>query len=124
MAKTGRPKKEFDWGLLNKVLQYKTSLSDTAEIMKCSEDLIQINIKKESGITFSAYRDKKQAPVRLTLTQKAIQMAKAGDRTMLIFCLKNYCGWSDNPGNEEENNRAININYNVIKKKVDELVKK
>lgn len=115
MAKMGRPPKDFDWDTLDKVLQFKPSLSDTAEIMKCGTDTVAVKIKKKYGITFHEYRDKKMASVRLTLTQKAIQMAKAGDKTMLIFSLKNYCGWSDNPG-EDKIDSGITINYSVVGK--------
>jgi len=89
--------KPFDWELLDKILQFKPSLSDTAEIMKVSEDTVERRIREKYKMTFAEYRNKKMANVRLTLVQKAIQMAKAGDRTMLIFSLKNYCGWADNP---------------------------
>jgi len=102
-------KKPFDWEILDKVLQFKPSLSDTSEIMKCSEDLVQMRIKEKSGLTFSAYRDKKMANVRLTLVQKAINMAKGGNKTMLIFCLKNYAGWADKVENDVSMKGEIKI---------------
>jgi len=95
--KMGRPPIEFDWELLDKILQFRPSLDDTATIMKCSADLVEKKIKSRHGITFSDYRNKRMANVRLTLVQKAIDMAKNGDRVMLIFTLKNLCGWCDNP---------------------------
>ncbi len=97
LKKMGRPAIEFDWDLLDKILQFKPSLNDTASIMKCCPDLVEKKIKATHGITFSEYREKKMASVRLTLVQKALDMAKNGDRTLLIFCLKNLCGWCDNP---------------------------
>ena len=93
--KMGRPEIPFDWTRLDAILQYKASLADSAEIMQVSEDTIEKRIKDKYKITFTEYRDKKMSTVRLSLVQKAIHMAKAGDRTMLIFCLKNLCGWND-----------------------------
>lgn len=107
-------RKPFDWELLDKVLQYKPSLSDTAEIMKVSEDTVENRIKELHGVTFSEYRNKKMANVRLTLVQKAIQMANTGDRTMLIFCLKNYCGWQDAIKQEMEGSN-LHVEYRITK---------
>lgn len=90
-----RPKMDFDWSKLDAILQYKASLTDCAEIMGTSQSTIEKRIKKERGVNFSEYRDKKMSRTRLTLTQKAIDMAKSGNVTMMIFCLKNLCGWSD-----------------------------
>jgi hypothetical protein len=63
--------------------------------MKVHQDTLLRRIKKKHGLTFAEYRDKKMACVRRTLVQKAIDLALSGDRALLIFCLKNYCGWSD-----------------------------
>lgn len=93
--KMGRPEIPFDWTKLDAVLQYKPSLEDCAEIMNCHHDTIEKKIRAKFDCSFSAYRDKKMSTVRLSLVQKAIHMAKSGDRTMLIFCLKNLCGWND-----------------------------
>lgn len=95
MAKVGRPELPFDWSKLDAILQYKASLEDAAEIMGVEKSTLAKKIEKKHGCNFSEYRDKKMAGVRLSLVQKAIQMAKGGDRTMLIFCLKNLCKWTD-----------------------------
>jgi len=93
----GRPPIDFDWEILDNILRYKPSLEDCAELMKCHYDTIQNKIREKYGVTFSQYREKKMAHTRLTLTQKAIQMATSGNVTMMIFCLKNLCGWCDQP---------------------------
>ncbi len=91
----GRPKKEFDWPKLNAILQYSATKADCADVMEVSEDTIERRIKKEYGLTFAAYRTKKMGKVRIMLVQKAIEQAKSGNATMMIFCLKNLCGWAD-----------------------------
>lgn len=103
----GRKPLPFDWEILDKILKFKPSLKDTASIMNCSIDLVEQKIKGEHGITFSEYRDQKMASVRLSLVQKAIHMAESGDRVMLIFCLKNFVGWSDNPKELDEIKKDI-----------------
>lgn len=95
MSKPGRPEIPFDWSKLDAILQYKASLEDAAEIMGVEASTLAKKIVKQRHCNFSEYREKKMAKVRLTLVQKAIEMGKQGDRTMLIFCLKNLCGWAD-----------------------------
>jgi len=70
---------------------------DLEEMMDVSDETIRAAIRREKKMEFLPYRDKKMSKTRLSLTQKALSMAKNGDRTMLIFCLKNVVGWSDNP---------------------------
>ena len=105
----GRPKLEFDWSKLDAVLQYGASLKDCANIMDCCADTVEKRIKKERGMRFSEYRDKRMTGVKFTLIQKAIEAAKNGNTTMLIFCLKNLCGWADKQ--EQDNDTQISITY-------------
>ena len=89
-------KKEIDWVLLNNILKYKPSLVDTAEMVGVSEDTVARRIREEHDCTFAEYRNKKLAVVRRSLVSKALDMAvTGGNATMLIFCLKNLCGWTD-----------------------------
>lgn len=115
----GRPKKDLDWKLLDILCSRKMFLKDCAEILNVSEDLIENRIKKYHNCTFTAYRDKKLARTRLNLVEKALDMAlKKSDKTMLIFCLKNICGWTDVVKQEitEDKDHRILINYNTVSK--------
>ena len=115
MAKTGRPKIEIDWKLLDAILQYGATLKDCANMCNCSEDTIERRIKKEKGDTFAAYRTKRMTGVKFTLIQKAIEMAKNGDRTMLIFSLKNLAGWADKIDNKLSGETSIKIDIDDAK---------
>lgn len=53
-------------------------------------------------MTFYEFREKYLGSTRIKLRQKAIQMGLSGDRTMLIFALKNLCAWKDKPDFEVE----------------------
>lgn len=90
-----RPRIELDWSKLDAILQYGAFLRDCANVMGCSEDTIEKRIIEEKGVGFTEYRAQKMSGVKFTLIQKAIQMAKTGNTTMMIFCLKNLAGWSD-----------------------------
>lgn len=42
------------------------------------------------------YREKRKNSLKIQLKGKAVRMALGGNVSMMIFCLKNLCGWSDN----------------------------
>lgn len=85
----------LDWKVLDTLLQFKVTLKFCAFELGCSENTIQRNIKEVKGMTFEEYHALKLNRTGVKLQQKAIEMAIAGDRTMLIFCLKNLAGWTD-----------------------------
>ena len=91
----GRPKKEINWDKLDAMCQYKPFLCDVAEYLEISEDTIERNIRAKHNCTCAEYRNKKMWRTRFNLTEKAVAMAMSGNTTMMIFCLKNLCGWAD-----------------------------
>ena len=112
MGVMGRPKFPWDWEKYDNICKHGLFKRDVAELMGCSEDLIDIKMK-ELGTVFSAYRDQKMAHTRFSLIQKAIRMALAGNNnTMMIFCLKNLCRWSD-AGQLDEDIKDLKIVVNA-----------
>lgn len=100
-GKMGRPATKFEVlksrdKELRMLMQRKCPLEWVAAFFECDADTLAKYIRKQYNSTFTEFRDKMMLPVRLSLMEKAVDMAKSGDRTMLIFTLKNYCGWSDN----------------------------
>ena len=117
--KMGRPVIEFDWHTLDKFLAYRASLADCAELMNCSEDTITRRIKEEHGVTFAVYRDKKMAKTRVKLVETALHLATKGNVTMLIFSLKNLCGWTDRYEDVSEKTdvkEVVGVTMEAIKK--------
>lgn len=43
----------------------------------------------------TVYKEKYKDTLKIALKGKAVNMALAGNVPMLIFCLKNLCGWAD-----------------------------
>lgn len=111
----GRPKKEFDWSKFDAICSYNAELNDAAEIMGVHPDTIAKKLRKEYDCTFSEYRDKKLGRVRIKLVQKAIDMATSGNATMMIFCLKNLCKWSDRTEIAPPSNKSFKLSYSTEK---------
>lgn len=82
---------------LKKLMHFRPTLVDTAAHFNCSEDTISRFIKKSEGLSFFEFREMHFGSTRMRLRAKALQMALSGDRHIMIFLLKNYCGLKDQP---------------------------
>lgn len=80
---------------LKQLMRLHPTLEDTAAFFECSQRTIEETIRVEFDLTFREFRRQNAVHTRLSITRKAIEKAKSGDNTMLIFCLKNLCGWKD-----------------------------
>lgn len=109
MTKEGK-KDTFDWEQLDKYLQFKITLKMAGELMGCHPNTIMNHIRDKFDMTFAQYSDLKMSNVKVKLVQKALEMARNGNTTMMIFCLKNVCGWSDKNNVEVESKGNLIIN--------------
>jgi hypothetical protein len=87
-----------DDDLINFMRTYPT-MQDTCAFFKCNADTIRRKIKEVAGkdVDFSTFREENMAWSRYNLKRKAYQMAMNGDKALMIFMLKNWCGFSDYP---------------------------
>lgn len=116
-SKGGRPYAKIDWEKLNMALTLGATMDIVCGFMDLSHDTIERHIRREHGCTFSEYRDRKMSTIRLKLIQKAQGLAFGGNVTMLIFCLKNLCGWSDKVEHGfDKDKRAILLKYSLDEK--------
>ena len=102
-------KVDIDFKILDAMLQFNPTCRMVADHFNCTVRTIENRIREKYDMTFLEYKDTKLDRVRLKLQQTAIQMAFGKDRTMLIFCLKNLCKWSDRPEGPEDSSQTINI---------------
>lgn len=115
MAKTGRPKTQIDENQLKGLCRLKPTLKDCAAFFNCSEDTIERVCKRLGSSSFADFRDKNMVHTRFSLIRTAIKKAENGDNTMLIFCLKNLCGWTDKQEIESNENSVIKIETEDLK---------
>lgn len=96
---------------LEKLMRFRPTLEECASFLGVSEDSVSRIIRATAGKTFSEFRDYYFGPTKIQLRKKAVHMALAGDRTMLIFALKNLCGWQDNPNIQSE--QDVDVEFDV-----------
>lgn len=98
-------------------MRQKPTLADTAAFFECSQRTIERYIKDNFDLTFVEFREQKMVHTRHGLIRKALEMAMSGDRTMLIFSLKNLCGWTDKQEISGSSNDPITITMNYDRNK-------
>ncbi len=99
--------KVIDLEQLGALCRLKPTLADCAAFFKCSEDTIERRIRDQYKCTFSEFRDMFMVHSRFDLIRMALKKAEKSD-TILIFCLKNLCGWGDRA--DEKANVNVQIN--------------
>ena len=105
-----RPRLEIDQNELESLCRLNPTLKDCAAFFKCSEDTIENRAKEFGYESFSDLRDKNMVHTRLMLIRTAVRKAEKGDNIMLIFSLKNLCGWKDKPTEVEDISLNVTIN--------------
>ena len=108
-----QPKKEIDFAVLDALLQFKVSVEFCADHMGVSRDTIFRRVKEKFGITFGEYHSLKVEGTATKLQQKAIDMAMKGDKTLMVFCLKNLAKWSEKNETTLSAPEGITLNYKV-----------
>jgi hypothetical protein len=118
----GRPPKEIDMNKLESLMRFRPDKGDIAAFFQVSPDTIERRIKEWCGLTFTELRDEQMTHTKLGLTQEALLRAKKSD-TILIFCLKNLCGWSNGPEIAIQNNVQAIATNNEAKIQIEERIK-
>ena len=118
MKKSGPDKTELDYKVFDALVQFKVSNRFCADYMGLSPKTIERRLREDHDMTFSEYQKLKSENVSLRLQQKAISIAMNGNVTMMIFCLKNMAGWSDNL-KSEINDISDTPTFKLVKERED-----
>lgn len=95
MKKTRNPRTILDPIQLKAFMRLNPSLKDTAAFFDCSIETVETRIKEGYNLSFPEFRDQNMVETRKMLIRTALKQARTGNTAMLIFCLKNLCGWKD-----------------------------
>lgn len=77
------------------LMRLKPTIEDTAAFFECSHDTIERYARKTFKMSYASFREQNAVHTRFSLVRTALQQAQSGNTAMLIFCLKNLCGWKD-----------------------------
>ena len=108
-----RPRKELDREQFEALCRLNPTLKDCAAFFQVSEDTIERRCKEWEYSGFADARDKNMVHTRLTLIRTAVKKAEKGDNTMLIFSLKNLCGWKDKHETSTPDGKPPSLNVTV-----------
>lgn len=106
-------KKIQDPEQLRALMRMKPTLKDTAAFFRCSERTVEQTIRDEFDQTFREFRDENMVETRHMLIRSAIEQGLGGNAALLIFCLKNMCGWHDKHELEHVMSKPIQLQYSL-----------
>jgi len=100
--------------LLRDLMRVNPTLADTSFLVGVPRQCIEKWIKENYDMTFYEFRDAYLADLRKRLVNTATEQALSGENnTMLIFCLKNLCGWSDKKEVSGPGGTEIKLKYSI-----------
>lgn len=91
----GRPRKEIDYTLLDKLCSIQCTGEETASVLGMSYESLNNKLKEEGHGGFLEYFKKKSATGKMSLRRKQMETALAGNVGMLIWLGKQYLGQKD-----------------------------
>lgn len=96
------------------LMRFRPTLKEASEYFNTSEDTVERRIHKWEKTTFSIFKEKHSRSIKYKLIDKAIDMAMSGNSTMMIFALKNICGWGDRAEvTKDSEPKVINFKYSM-----------
>lgn len=105
--KGGRPRVEIDREQFETMCAQQCTEKEIAAHFRCSVDTVQAWCKRTYKCGFSEiFKQKREAGIG-SLRSRAYEMAMAGDKTMMIFLLKNYAGMRDTPATDSGKDQKI-----------------
>lgn len=93
----GRPQKEIDWKLVDRLCSYQCFQSEIAEELNVDLKTLDAACQRFNAMSFSEYYDKKKGAGKTKLRKIQFALAEQGSTAMAIFLGKHLLGQSDQP---------------------------
>ncbi len=107
---------EIDFDLIDGAISIGANMTQCLYILdtkgiKIDEKTLQRRIRQKFDMTYPEYKDYMMSSTKIKLVQTAIRKALEGNVVMMIFCLKNLCGWAD------KLEQTVDVEKNVVQLK-------
>lgn len=103
MTKMGAPRKEIDFGQLEKLCAIQCTAVEIANWFNITDDTLNTRIKEKHGMIFSEYFKKYASHGKISLRRNQFKLAEKSV-AMAIWLGKQYLGQLDNKTEEPPNN--------------------
>lgn len=91
----GRPRKEFDYKLLENLCSIQCTLTEVCDIMDVSDTLLTQRCKEHYGLTFKGVYNKYSSNGKASLRRAQFKYALKGNHQLLIWLGKQELGQTD-----------------------------
>lgn len=102
----GRPRKTLDYDTLDRLCAIQCTGEEIASVLDMDYDTLNKALKREQGIGFTDYFQKKSGPGKASLRRRQFELAANGNTTMLVWLGKQYLGQSDKTDIAIDENRV------------------
>ena len=113
MAEMGRPVKEIDWKMVDKMLWIQCTQLEICGILEVSEDTLCRRSLETHGVTFAEYSEQKRQGGKMSLRRKQMDLAMSGNVTMNIWLGKQYLGQKDKQETTIDTMKPIQLAYKI-----------
>ena len=107
----GRPKIEVNWEEVDKLAGIFCTAREICSFTGVSEDTMLRRCKEMHGVSFAEYINQKRDLGRISLRRKQYEIARSGDKTMLIFLGKVELGQREEAA--MTGNHTIKLQYSL-----------
>jgi len=108
-------KANIDWNIVDKLLRKRVSGVNVAARLGIHENTLYQRCKKDLGVEFVAYAQKKKAEGADMIGEKQFDVGMDGNVSMLIWLGKQYLGQTDKADHTSDGKQIQPININVVK---------
>ena len=92
--KVGRPKKNIDWELLDDLMGIQATLAECSQVLKVSDDTLELRVREKYGISFSELFKTKRVIGHVALRRTLFEMSRKHPQ-VAIFMSKQLLGYKE-----------------------------
>lgn len=120
--KSGRPKKEIDFDLVEKLCQIQCTGEEIASVLSINYDTLNNRVKEIHKVNFSDYIKRFASTGKASLRRMQWKSAEKGNTSMLIWLGKQYLDQREPERNEVVTDDKLDVIFQAAEKVISENV--